>query len=154
MLQQFGSLFLMLPREIKYFFYVNIREIRRIGQICCVFDSLHFIILIISDIPTNQLPRKIAFRQNFAMNGNYLYQERKFKLKLKYHFWLIDKESACQCRWHGFNHWIRKIPWRRKWQPTPVFLPRKSYGRRSLQAIVHRLTKSQARLSDWHIHKH
>ena len=66
MLQQFGSLFLMLPREIKYFFYVNIREIRRIGQICCVFDSLHFIILIISDIPTNQLPRKIAFRQNFA----------------------------------------------------------------------------------------
>ena len=31
-----------------------------------------------------------------------------------------------------FNPWIRKIPWRRKWQPTPVFLPGKYYGQRSL----------------------
>ena len=29
--------------------------------------------------------------------------------------WLSGKESACQCSWHGFNPWIRKIPWRRKW---------------------------------------
>jgi len=28
--------------------------------------------------------------------------------------------------------WVRKIPWRRKWQPTPVFLPAKSHGERSL----------------------
>ena len=33
---------------------------------------------------------------------------------------------------HGFNPWVRKIPWRRKWQPTPVFLPGKSHGQRSL----------------------
>ena len=32
----------------------------------------------------------------------------------------------------GFDTWVRKIPWRRKWQPTPVFLPRKSHGQRSL----------------------
>ena len=32
----------------------------------------------------------------------------------------------------GFNPWIRKIPWRRKWQPTPVLLPEKFHGRRSL----------------------
>ena len=32
----------------------------------------------------------------------------------------------------GFDPWIRKIPWRRKWQPTPVFLPGKSHGPRSL----------------------
>ena len=31
-----------------------------------------------------------------------------------------------RCRKHWFDPWIRKIPWRRKWQPTPVFLPRKS----------------------------
>ena len=45
------------------------------------------------------------------------------------------KESACQCRRHkrcGFNPWVRKIPWRKKWQPTPVFLPGESYGQRSL----------------------
>ena len=32
----------------------------------------------------------------------------------------------------GFNPWIRKIPWRRKWQPTPVFLPGKPHEQRSL----------------------
>ena len=38
--------------------------------------------------------------------------------------WLRGKESACQGRRHRFNSWGRKIPWRRKWQLTPVFLPR------------------------------
>ena len=33
----------------------------------------------------------------------------------------------------SFDPWVRKIPWRRKWQPTPVFLPGKSYGQRSLE---------------------
>ena len=49
--------------------------------------------------------------------------------------WLSGKESTCQrrrCRRHMFNLWIRKIPWSRKWQPTPVFLPGKSYRQRSL----------------------
>ena len=36
---------------------------------------------------------------------------------------LSGKESACQCRRHGFDPWVGKILWRRKWQPTPVFLP-------------------------------
>jgi len=31
-----------------------------------------------------------------------------------------------------FDPWVRKIPWRRKWQPTPVFLPEEFYGQRSL----------------------
>ena len=45
------------------------------------------------------------------------------------------KEPVCQCgryKKRGFNPWIRKIPWRRKWQPTPVFLPGKVLGQRSL----------------------
>ena len=33
---------------------------------------------------------------------------------------------------HRFNLWVRKIPWRRKWQPTPVFLPGKPHGQRRL----------------------
>ena len=36
------------------------------------------------------------------------------------------------CRRHRFDPWIEKIPWRRKWQPTPVFLPGKSHGQRRL----------------------
>ena len=31
-----------------------------------------------------------------------------------------------------FNPWVRKIPWRRKWQPTPVSSPAKYHGQRSL----------------------
>ena len=42
------------------------------------------------------------------------------------------EESACQCRRHGFNPWPRKIPWRREWQPPPVFLPGKPHGQRNL----------------------
>ena len=45
------------------------------------------------------------------------------------------KEPACQCRGHkrlGFDPWVGKIPWRRKWQPTPVFLPGEFHGQRSL----------------------
>ena len=42
------------------------------------------------------------------------------------------KASCLQCGRPGFNPWIRKIPWRRKWQPTPVLLSGKSHGWRSL----------------------
>ena len=37
-----------------------------------------------------------------------------------------------QCRRHGFDPWVRKIPWNWKWRPTPVFLPGKSHRQRSL----------------------
>ena len=45
------------------------------------------------------------------------------------------KEPTCHCRRHkrpGFYPWVRKIPWRRAWQSTPVFLPRESHGQKSL----------------------
>ena len=50
-------------------------------------------------------------------------------------WWLRGKQSSCQCRRcrrHGFNPQVRKVPWRRKWQLTPVFLPGKPHGQRSL----------------------
>ena len=49
--------------------------------------------------------------------------------------WLCGKRSACQCRRcrrHEFDPWVRMIPWRRKWQPTPAFFPGKFHGQRSL----------------------
>ena len=45
------------------------------------------------------------------------------------------KEPTCQYRRHNrceFDPGVRKIHWRRAWQPTPVFLPGKSHGQRSL----------------------
>ena len=44
---------------------------------------------------------------------------------------LSSKESACQYRRLRFNPWVGKIPWRRKWQPTLVLLPREFHGQRS-----------------------
>ena len=41
-------------------------------------------------------------------------------------------DICLQCWRPGFNPWVRKISWRRKWQPTPVFLPGKFHGQRSL----------------------
>ena len=58
--------------------------------------------------------------------------------------WCNVKKSACQCRrWEkcGLNLWAEKIPWSRKWHPTPVSLPGKFHGQRSL------VTKSQTQLS-------
>ena len=49
--------------------------------------------------------------------------------------WSNGKESTCQCgryRRRRLDPWAEKIPWRRKWQPTPVFLPGESHGQRNL----------------------
>ena len=40
--------------------------------------------------------------------------------------------SAGDIKRHRFDPWVRKIPWRRAWQPTPVFLPGESLGQRNL----------------------
>ena len=65
------------------------------------------------------------------------------------------KESSCQCRRCmrcRFNHWGRKIPWSRKWQPALVFLPGKFHGQRNLVSYspwVHGAAESWTQLSDW-----
>jgi len=73
-----------------------------------------------------------------------------------FHFYLgllgdtSSEESTCQCRRHkrhGFNPRVGKIPWRRKWQPTPVFLPRESHERGAWRATVHVVTNSLGH--DW-----
>ena len=47
-------------------------------------------------------------------------------------WWLRPSRIRLQCRGPGFDPWVGKIPWRRAWQPTPVFLPGESHGQRSL----------------------
>ena len=73
-------------------------------------------------------PFKVVFICNFPsmVKGDWI-----FKPGVVYFFytfanvglptWFSGKESACQCRSCGFDPWVRKIPWRRAWQPTPVF---------------------------------
>ena len=52
-------------------------------------------------------------------------------------WWLSGKESTCQCRRCGFDLCSRKIPWRRKWQATAVFLSRESMDRGAWWATAH-----------------
>ena len=62
----------------------------------------------------------------------------------------LGKESACQCRRHGFDPWSRKISWRRKWQPTPVFLPGKFHGQGSLAGYSPWGYKEWTQLGNFH----
>ena len=56
-------------------------------------------------------------------------------------WWLSGKESTCWCRRLELSPWVEKIPWRRKWQPIPVFLPGKPRDRGAWWAAVHGVTK-------------
>ena len=70
------------------------------------------------------------------------------------------KESTYQCRRHkrcGFYPLVDKIPWRRKWQPTPVFSWKNPMDRGAWWATVHRVSKSRTQLSvrvRTHTHTH
>ena len=60
------------------------------------------------------------------------------------------KASACNAGDLG-SIWVGKIPWRRKWQPTPVFLPRKSHGQRSLVGYTPRGSKESDMTEQLHL---
>ena len=60
-------------------------------------------------------------------------------------WWFSSKESFCQCKRHRrcrFNPWVRKIPWRRAWQPIQYFCLGNPMDRGAWWATVHRITKS------------
>ena len=62
---------------------------------------------------------------------------------------VVKNPPANLCRGHKtlrFDPWVGKIPWRRAWQPTPVFWPGESHGQRKWWATVHEVTESQTRL--------
>ena len=66
-------------------------------------------------------------------------------------WWLSDNEFACKCKRRRFDSWVGKIPWKRQWQPTPVFLLGKSHRQRSLKGcspwghkrVVHELASKR-----------
>ena len=58
------------------------------------------------------------------------------------------KQSACNVRDPKFHPWVGKIPWRMEWQPTPVFLPGKSHGQRSLEGYSSRGLK-KSHTTEW-----
>ena len=55
--------------------------------------------------------------------------KKKKKKKLKNN----PPANAGDIKRYGFKPWVRKIPWRMAWQPTPVFLPGQFHGQKSLE---------------------
>ena len=105
----------------------------------------------------------LCLNNNMTWNSNLELKKKKhthlsFPPSLCKHFnfskyglpwWLSGKESACQCRRHkkcGFDPWVRKMPWRRKRQPIPVFLPGKFHGERKVLGYSPGESKSRTQL--------
>ena len=95
---------------------------------------------------------KIAFSVfSLLICWNSIYIEDKYICIVGFPRGSSGKEPACQCRKHkrhGFDPWVRKISWRRVWQPTAVFLPGESLwtgGPGGLQSMV---LQSQTQLSN------
>ena len=63
------------------------------------------------------------------------------------------KESACQCKRPKFSPWVGKIPWRREWLTTPVFLPGESHGQRGLAGYIQFMGSQRVRC-DWVTNTH
>ena len=63
------------------------------------------------------------------------------RLYAAYTRWLSGKEYTYQCRRRGFDPWAGKIPWRRKWQPTPVSCLENPMDRKAWWATVHEVAK-------------
>ena len=64
-----------------------------------------------------------------------------------------EVKNHLQWKWPGFSSWTGKILYRRKWQPTPVFLEN-PMDRGAWWSVVHGISKSWTWLSNWHFHFH
>ena len=63
------------------------------------------------------------------------------------------KEPACDVGDLGSIRWVDKIPWRRKWQPCPIFLPRNLHRQMNWWTAVHGFAKSDMTEQVTHKHK-
>jgi len=65
---------------------------------------------------------------------------------------LSGKANTCQCRRHGFNPWVGKSPWRRKWQPTPYPCLKKPMDRGAWWATVWESQRDTTELLSMYAH--
>ena len=113
------------------FSWISLRPVILDLGVTCLGGGGHWILYPLVILYPNQLCDTLCHTHPLTFCEN----ERKVELNVGLPRWLRAMESACQCRRcgrHEFDPWVRQIPWRRKWQLTPVFLPGKSDGQRNL----------------------
>ena len=76
-------------------------------------------------------------------------KEKKTSVSLGLPRWPCGERTCLQCKRHGFDTWVEKISWSRKWQPTPVFFLGNPRDRGAWWATVHRVSKRWTQFSDW-----
>ena len=111
----------------------------RVAEKCyiCIFKKL--LLRKWMEPPSNYSYKNLGHKENLKYSSLFCWKKKKdvswmVMLGLGFPSGLVvkKKKSVCQCRRHRFDPWVRRSPWRRKWQPTPVFLPGESHGRGSL----------------------
>ena len=83
------------------------------------------------EIPKSEMSVSTAVENSVKVGNQSKSNERHWPYK-GLPWWLRGKESTCQCRRCGFDRWVGKIPWRRKWQSTLAVLSGEFHGQRSL----------------------
>ena len=93
--------------------------------------------------------------QHHSWGSSILRCSALFLVHLSLCWWLKWLSVCLQGGRPGFNPWVGKISWKRKWQPTLVFLLGKSHGQRNLVGYtLHGVAKSRTQLSDFTSHIH
>ena len=114
-------------------------------------EGLNLCPLILNHWTTREVPGLAILMSRLFLVKNYTEYTKRAPLRLRRYILggfpggTSGKESICQWRRHGFNSWVGKIPWRRAWQPTPVFLSGESQGKRSLMGSSPQGHKEQGR---------
>ena len=124
---------------------------------CLSFDSC---LTDRNNVTYKQIFKRIIQRKSFSCEMWHCYYSGA-GFPMGFPRWCSGKESTCQCRRLkrlGFDPWIRKIPWRRARQPTPVFLPGEIHGQRSLAGYspcsCKELDMTEHRCACAHTHTH
>ena len=100
----------------------------------------------------------MKFRQRYKRMLPWIFSKLHYILHQSFPGGSVSKEFACnaedflQCRRPRFDPGVEKIVWRRKWQPTLVFLPEKSHGERSLAGYSPWVTRVGHSLATEHHH--
>ena len=99
--------------------------------------------------PSSEYSALTSFRMDWF---DLLTVQRTLKRLLQHCIWEHLPVNNLPARRCGFNPWVKKILWRRKWQPIPVFLPGEFHGQRSLVGYSPWVARSPTWLSDLTLH--